>query len=86
MAGKVLYVASLGNWRGRRPLSACIDEVGLSRRTYSVRLFRADIWGNKAVFAEVQERNSFICCAPIHRAERTTVQCICLLYVPAQYT
>ncbi len=83
MAGRVLYVASLGNWRGRRPLSACIDEVGLSRRTYSVRLFRADIWGNKAVFAEVQERNSFICWPIVHPyTERSVPQnSACLYYI-----
>ncbi len=80
MAGRVLYVASLGNWRGRRPLSACIDEVGLSRRTCSVRLFRADIWG-KAVFAKVQERNSFICWPIVHPyTERSVPQYSAFVY------
>ena len=66
---------------GRRPLSVCIDEVGLSRRTYSVRLFRADIWGNKAVFAEVQERNSFICWPIVHPyTERSVPQYSACVY------
>ncbi len=87
MAGRVLYVASFGNWRGRGPLSVCIDEVGLSRRTCLVRLFRADIWGNKAVFAEVQERNSFICWPIVHPyTERSVPQYSACVYYINRYS